>query len=180
MSLLKSIANLGRSILSSPATKVLAPMIPGIGTAVAAASTAYGVYSALKTPSVGSVMPGSGSVMTSANLGSLNAGMMGLSPQAIGRGAAVLVKGARAIPRAAVNLCRKYPQWCSTIGGTVAVEALFHSGQLPVPKHRRGRGITAHELRAFKRVARFTSKYCAPVHKAMRSPAVRHRRASCQ
>lgn len=182
MSLLKSIANIGRSILSNPVATKMAAVIPGIGTGIALAGTAYQAYSALKTPAAGSVSPGAGSVMALPQMGSFQgAGMMGLSPQVIGRGAAAVVKGARAIPRAAISMCRKYPQWCSTIGGTVAVEALLSSGQVPLPKRRRGRGISAHELKAFKRVARFTSRYCAPVHKAMKSPAVRrHRGATCQ
>lgn len=182
MSLLKSIANFGRSILSNPIATKVASVIPGIGTGIAIAGTAYQAYSALKTPAAGAVSPGAGSVMALPQMGSFSsAGMMGLSPATVGRGAAAIVKGARAIPRAAISLCRKYPQWCSTIGGTVAVEALLNNGSIPLPKKRRGRGITAHELKSFKRVARFTSRYCAPVHKAMKSPAVRrHRGATCQ
>lgn len=169
MSLLSKVANVAKSVLSSPVGKVAAGVIGGpIGAGIATASTLYGAYSAIKTPT-GGVGPSSGSIM--ALPGVSMAGM--LSPGTIAGAGRVVMAGARGAARGAVNLCRKYPQWCSTIGGTAAVEALMHSGQIPVPKHRRGRGITAHELKAFKRVARFTSKYCAPVHRAMKAPAVR-------
>lgn len=178
MSLIKSLVSGARSILSSPVVTKMGAALPGIGTAVALAGTAYQAYQTLKTPSI-SAMPSLGGGGGGGGIATM--GMMGFSPQAVGRGAAAVVKGARAVPRAAVALCRKYPTWCSTIGGTVAVEALFNSGQLPLPKRRRGRGITAHELKAFKRVARFTHKYCAPVHHAMKSPAMRRRKGmSCQ
>jgi hypothetical protein len=77
---------------------------------------------------------------------------------------------------AASSYCRRNPQWCATVGGMAAVEAMVRSGQLPAPKRRRGRGITATELRNFKRVAKFTSKYCAPVRRAMSAPALRGKR----
>lgn len=177
MSLIKNIANLGRAVLSNPIATKVAAVIPGIGTGIALAGTAYQAYSALKTPSAGAASPGAGSVISLPQMGSFqNAGMMGLSPQAVGRGAAAIVKGARGIPRAAIALCRKYPQWCSTIGGTVAVEALLGNGSVPMPKRRRSKGISGHELKAFKRVVRFTSKYCAPVHHAMKAPALRRHR----
>lgn len=173
MSIWSSIVSGVKSIVSSPVAQAAATVIGGpIGATVAAGGALYSAYQSSKAVAP-TVMPGLGATTSM--------GLMGLSPQAVGRGAAAVVKGARAIPRAAVALCRKYPTWCSTIGGTVAVEALFNSGQLPVPKKRRGRGITAGELKSFKRVARFTHKYCAPVHHAMRSPAMRrHKGATCQ
>lgn len=180
MSLIKSIVSAGRSILSNPIATKVASAIPGIGTAVGVAGMAYQAYSALKSTSAPSV-PSLSAIPAPGGGGVMSAGFMGLSPTTVGRGAAAAVKGGRAVIRGAANLCRKYPQWCSTIGGTVAIEALLNSGQLPMPKRRRGKGISAHELRAFKRVARFTSKYCAPVHKAMKAPALRrHRGATCQ
>jgi hypothetical protein len=183
MSLFKSIKKIAGTVFKSPLAKPALAMIPGIGTGLALASTAYSAYSGLKAPAAGSVMPGAGSVAT---LSPLSGGMGGfasmgmLSPSSIAGAGRMVVAGGRAAARGAVNLCRKYPQWCTTIGGTAAVEALMHSGQIPIPKRRRGRGITAHELKAFKRVARFTSKYCAPVHRAMRAPAVRKGARSCQ
>lgn len=89
-----------------------------------------------------------------------------------GLGRAVGYAAGRAT-RAAMNYCKRNPQWCASIGGMAAVEALVRNGQLPAPKRRRGRGISATELRAFKRVAKFTSKYCAPVRRAMSAPALR-------
>lgn len=172
MSLLKSLGSIAKKVISSPVVRAVAPVLGGpVGATISALGTAYGAYQALKAPSVGSVGPSSGSTMTLPSLNFSTAGM--LSPAAVaGAGRAVMV-GARGVAKKAADMCRKYPQWCATIGGTAAVEALMHSGQLPMPKRRRGKGISAHELRAFKRVARFTSRYCAPVHKAMRAPAVR-------
>lgn len=86
-----------------------------------------------------------------------------LVPQ-IGRAAGVAVgaglAGARAIARSAMTYCRRHPQWCSTIGGIAAVEGLIRSGQLPPIKRRRARGITATELRNFKRVTKTLNKWC--------------------
>lgn len=180
MSLFSKIGNIAKTVLQSPVAKVAAGVIGGpVGTTLMTAATAYGAYQSLKAPSVGSVSPGAGSVMALPQLGSSFAPMGMLSPGTIAGAGRAVVAGGRAVARGAVSLCRKYPQWCSTIGGTVAVEALMHSGQIPVPRRRRGRGISAHELKAFKRVARFTSKYCAPVHRAMKAPAVR-KGASCR
>lgn len=186
MSLLGKFLDVGKSILNSPVAKVAGTFLGGVpGALLAGASTAYGAYQALKTPSAGAVLPGAGSVSTLSSMPSLSMGMSPTSMAGLGSavrvGGRLVVTGIRGVAKGAANLCRKYPQWCATIGGTAAVEALMHSGQLPVPKRSRGRGITAHELRAFKRVARFTSKYCAPVHKAMRAPAVRRGgKSSCR
>lgn len=56
--------------------------------------------------------------------------------------------------RGAIALCRRYPQWCSTIGGTAAVTALLAEGKLPMPRRRRGRGLSGRDLRGFRRTAR--------------------------
>lgn len=122
------------------------------------------------------VLPGIGQMAGRAAGAALPSLLTGGTVATVGRAAVV---SARRLASGAASLCRKHPQWCATIGGMAAVEALMRSGQLPVPKRRRGRGITANELRAFKRVARFTSKYCAPVRRAMHAPAVRKGR-SCQ
>lgn len=176
MSLLKSIVSVGRSILSSPVAKAVAPIVGGpVGLALGAASTAYSAYQMLKPPAAppSPAFPGVGGF-------SAPSMAMGLSTSvlpAIGRvgGTAVRagVAGAKRVYSSAAAYCRKHPGWCQTIGGIAAVEALVGNGQLPVIKARRGRGITATELKNFKRVARFTSKYCAPVRKAMSSRALR-------
>lgn len=87
-------------------------------------------------------------------------------------GAAVVTRAGRA----ARYYCRKNPGWCAGLGGVSAVESLVSSGQLPPPQIRRSKGITASELRAFKRVSKFTSKYCPSVRRSMTAPAVRGRR----
>lgn len=187
MSIFNKIGSLAKKVISSPIVRAASPILGGpIGVALTTASTAYGAYQALKTPAAGAVLPGAGSVTAFPSMPSLSAGMMSsLSLGGLGAGAVMgagraVIAGGRSVARSAANLCRKYPQWCTTIGGTAAIEALMHSGQLPVQKRRRGRGITATELRNFKRVARFTSKYCAPVRKAMKAPAMRRGSRTCQ
>jgi hypothetical protein len=97
---------------------------------------------------------------------------------AVGVAVGAGVRGAKAVYSAAAGYCRKHPQWCSTIGGIAAVEAMISRGELPIPKRRRGKGISATELKNFRRVAKFTSRYCAPVKRAMKAPAMRGK--SCQ
>lgn len=176
MSLLSSIVK-----RFAPVAATVGKFIPGIGTAVSLAGTAATAYYAAKsvpaapapnfTPQI-VPMPGIGTSMQAG----MFPGLSSLAPAAgrlavtAGRG---VVAGAKKIYSSAANYCKKHPGWCQTIGGIAAVEALVSSGQLPVMKSRRGRGITATELKNFKRVARFTSKYCAPVRKAMSSRALR-------
>lgn len=64
--------------------------------------------------------------------------------------------------RGAIQLCRRYPQWCSTVGGTAAVAAMLQSGQLPMPRRRRGRGISGRDLRAYRRIHNVLAGFCAP------------------
>lgn len=163
----------------APVAATLGKFIPGIGTAVSLAGTAATAYYAAKQ-SAPPVAPGGGfqaqMVAPGMSLGSLGSlGRVSLPALSSFAGGAVRVgvAGARRVYSAAAGYCRKHPQWCSTIGGIAAVEAMIGRGELPIPKRRRGKGISATELKNFKRVAKFTSKYCAPVHRAMRAPAVR-------
>lgn len=175
MSLLKSIVSGVKKVISSPVVRAAAPILGGpVGIALTTASTAYGAYQALKTPTP-PAFPGVGNLQ---NMGMSMSGvpLSGFLP-AVGRvGGTVLragAAGARRVYQSAASYCRKHPGWCQTIGGIAAVEAMIQNGQLPAMKSRRGKGITATELKNFKRVARFTSKYCAPVRKAMSSRALR-------
>lgn len=85
-------------------------------------------------------------------------------------GGMVIARGA-SIARSAMAYCRRNPGWCASIGGTAAVSALIESGQLPVIRRRRGRGITPRDLRSFRRVANLVRGYCPTVrripHKAL-------------
>lgn len=83
----------------------------------------------------------------------------------IGTAVGVAVGRGRTIMRAAGALCLKHPQWCSTIGGTAAIAALMESGQLPVPRRRRGRGLTPRDLRSFRRVASLIRGFCPTVRR---------------
>lgn len=178
MSLIGSLVSGAKTILRSPIGRTIVGAVGGpVGLAVA---TGYGIYQGMKTPSPAAaapVMPGLGQV------GQMQAGMFPTSLPAVARvgGAAVRVgvAGARRVYNAAAGYCRRHPQWCSTIGGIAAVEAMIGRGELPIPKRRRGKGISATELKNFKRVAKFTSQYCAPVRRAMSAPAVR-RGKRCQ
>ena len=107
-------------------------------------------------------------------LPALTASAAGLGLAAVG-GAVVRtgIRGARSITNSAISYCRKHPAWCSTIGGIAAVEGLVGSGQLPIVKRRRARGISASELRSFRRVARFFRGYCPTVRRYGKSKSCR-------
>lgn len=74
------------------------------------------------------------------------------------------------INRAAGSMCAKFPQWCMQIGGVGAVASAMASGQLPIPRRRRGRGITPRDLRSFRRVANLIKSYSGPVHRMRTHP----------
>lgn len=178
MSLLKSIVSGVKKVISSPVVRAAAPILGGpVGIAVSTLGTAYGAYQSLKgaaTPAmlpnqIQPAMPGIGMGMFPSSLGRTIPALAGAGGALVRGG----VAGARRVYQSAASYCRKHPGWCQTIGGIAAVEAMVQNGQLPAIKSRRGRGITATELKNFKRVARFTSKYCAPVRKAMSSRALR-------
>jgi hypothetical protein len=80
---------------------------------------------------------------------------------AIVGGGALAIRGARSVAASAMSYCRRHPGWCASIGGLGAVQALVQGGQLPPIRRRRGRGITPREFRAFGRVHRVLSKFCA-------------------
>lgn len=94
-------------------------------------------------------------------------------PAAAGFALGRAVAGARSVARAAASYCRKHPAWCASIGGLAAVEGLVRSGQLPIPKRRRARGITGRELQSFKRVSRVLNQWCKT------PPPMRRRRGKC-
>lgn len=167
MSLLKKIGGVFKKALP------LASFIPGpIGMAAGAISAARGAMQAARPspvasmaafPSVGTMIGGGARVIP--GLGSVGRG--------VARVGGAVVGSARNLYRSAASYCRKHPSWCQTVGGIAAVEAMISRGELPPVKRRRGRGISATELKNFKRVAKFTGKYCAPVRKALKAPALR-------
>lgn len=174
MSLIKSLVSGAKKILRSPAVAAVSKFIPGpVGLAVAGATTAYSAYQGMKAraPSIPGI--GSGFQNMGMPVPSFSSGFMPALGAAGGAAVRIGVAGAKRVYSSAASYCRKHPGWCQTIGGIAAVEALIQSGQLPPVKSRRGRGITATEFKHFKRVARITSKYCAPVRKAMSSRALR-------
>lgn len=150
---------IGTGIASTVATPIVAPMAIGLPPAIPSMSSS--MFPAA-IPALGSVaravLPGVGLTLG------------GSAVRSIGR---VAIGGAKRVYNAAAGYCRKHPQWCSTIGGIAAVEAMIGRGELPIPKRRRGRGISATELKHFRRVAKFTSRYCAPTKRAMKAPVMR-------
>jgi hypothetical protein len=95
-------------------------------------------------------------------------------PQA-GRMAGVAVGTAARYARAAAAWIRRNPAWATTIG-LAGVEQMLRSGQLPMPKRRRARGITGTELRNFRRVTKFLTKYTPAVRRMATTQAVRRGR----
>lgn len=140
MSLLKSIGGIVGKVARAvaPVVSTFQPQLGGVAAAVGQ----------LGARTSGAAMPGAGFLP-----------MLGALP-AVGAAAGAAVRvgivGARAAMRGAITLCRRNPGWCSTIGGTAAVAAMIESGQLPAPKHRRGRGLSARDIRGFRKTVRLT------------------------
>jgi len=145
-----------RRIINRAAGIVVGGLTGGVPGAIAGALAPMG------SPSGPTMLPAMGSLPGAGAIG--GAVVRGL-PGAIGFGAGVAVARAGAIARGAAQLCMKHPQWCSTIGGVAAVGALMESGQLPIPKRRRGRGVTPKDLRSFRRVARLIRVFAPTVRR---------------
>lgn len=136
-------------------TAIGGPIGGAIGVALAGSSGARSMSISPTYQSAG--LPALGAL--GGTLGRLTLPGVGAVAGAVG---GAVVRGAGSAMRGAIALCRKHPQWCSTIGGTAAVAAMMESGQIPVPKKRRSRGITGREFRAFRRVHHVLSGFCAP------------------
>lgn len=146
-----------RGLVTTAAATVAAPYTGGASLAV------LGAYNAAKA-SRPAGMSSVSQIRPLPTMGTMP-GMVGRALPALGFGAGVVVARAGAIARGAAALCSKHPQWCSTIGGVAAVAALMESGQLPVPKRRRGRGLTPKDLRSFRRVARLIRVFAPTVRR---------------
>lgn len=101
------------------------------------------------------VRPGVGAVGQNNNF---LPGLAGVAPVLIG-GAAVVGRGAAALFRSANVYCRRHPAWCAAAGGLPAIAQMVGNGQLPPIKRARRKGISAGDLRQFRRVAGFLSKW---------------------
>lgn len=143
MSLIKSLGKVVGSV-----ARVAAPVVsvfnPALGVAVGAAGM-LGQRSSSPLSLTGAMpaMPGPGVL----NL------LPALGPIA-GAAGRVAVAGARSAMQGAVAWCRRNPSWCASIGGTAAVAAMIESGQLPMPRRRRGRGLSSRDLRGFRKTVR--------------------------
>jgi hypothetical protein len=83
-------------------------------------------------------------------------------------------RGAGRLARAAATWMRRNPAWATTIG-IAGIQQMLQSGQLPMPARRRARGITGTELKNFRRVTRFLTKYTPAVRKFSSVAAVKRR-----
>lgn len=118
--------------------------------------------------------PGMGFVAGGAGMSSLPPLIRGATTLGtVGAVGGYAVRGARAIAASASYYCRKYPAWCSTIGGLAAVEAMVGNGQLPPIKRRRRKGITPRDLSSFRRVASLIKSYGPTARKVPSSCAPR-------
>jgi hypothetical protein len=149
MSLLKSIGKVVGNVARA-VTPVLSTVNPALGGLT-------GIASHLGQRST--VMPGAG--LTSSLLPGM--GALPMIGAAAGTAVRVGIVGARAAMRGAITLCRRNPGWCSTIGGTAAVAAMIESGQLPAPKRRRGRGLSARDLRGFRKTSRLMRQVASSI-----------------
>lgn len=155
--------------------KVVAPVIGGVvggplGSAIGGALAGSSRPPAAATPTYAPpAMPGGSAItFTGASMSGFQPAMAVIPRAAaglpaLGRGlgfaAGAGLAGARNVARSAMAYCRRHPQWCSTIGGLAAVEALVSSGQLPAIKRRRRKGISASDLSKFRRVASILHKW---------------------
>lgn len=164
MSLFSSIGKVAKKVLpkAAPVIGSVAGMVYGGPAGAALGGRIGSAFGAVKSGA--SVRPGAGFVAGGA-MGSLpplvrGVGMAGSRAGAIaGAAAGYAVRGARAAAASASYYCRKYPTWCSTIGGLAAVEALVGNGQLPPIKRRRRKGLTPRDLASFRRVASLIKTY---------------------
>ncbi len=119
-------------------------------------------------------LPGGGMRTAAGGKGGGIGGFTGATLGALGAAG----RGVAGIARGAASMCAKYPAWCVAVGGVAAVANLMHSGQLPVPRRRRRRGITPKDLQSFRRVANLVKHYSGPV-RHMRT-TTRGRGKSCR
>lgn len=144
-------------MIGGPAGAILGGLATGKSPMMPAAASAI-----LPAAAAGArVLPGLGRALTGGAVGGM-----------VVAGGRVVARSAKSIYNSAASYCRRHPQWCATVGGIAAVEALVSNGQLPVIKRRRRKGITARELGSFTRVARIFKKYCGVASKA-RTPRKR-------
>lgn len=95
-----------------------------------------------------------------APMGPVLGGVVRSLPALGGAAVGAAVRGGGALMRGATTWCRRNPAWCAQVGGTAAVAAMIGDGRLPMPKKRRGRGLSARDLRSFRRVNNLLAAVC--------------------
>lgn len=168
MSLIGSIAS-GIGSFASKAFSAIKPYAGAIvGGAVggpAGAMLGQQVFSS--TPNLPAIPGGGSKFATLPRAGMTNARSLttGTSTQALVMSGGYSPASVSRINRAAGSMCSKYPQWCMQMGGVGQVAQAMATGQLPIPRRRRRRGITPRDLQSFRRVANLIKCYSAPVHR---------------
>lgn len=72
-------------------------------------------------------------------------------------------RGVMSAARAANEWCRRQPAWCVTVGGVPAIMQMISSGQLPMPRRRRRRGLSPRDLRGFYKTSRLMRKVAGTI-----------------
>lgn len=165
MSIWTTIRDAARGVIRAvaPSIPVIGPIVGALAQPGALSGRAQGFSGAPASMSaLPAILPGAGAVART--------GAMVLGGAGVARSVTAAARGAAA-------MCRKYPQWCVSVGGTAAIAAMMESGQLPVPKRRRRRGITPRDLQSFRRVASLIKTYSGPARKVPTRCAPR--RKSC-
>jgi hypothetical protein len=170
VSLRRAIKGIGKAV--GAVARVVAPVTAGIPFLGAGVGAAAMIGQRTQKPAVTSAVQGAINSIAPSVMGAAG-GPMSMLPSfggmralpgagAILGAGAVAVRGAGAAMRGATAWCRRNPAWCAQIGGTAAIAGMIESGQLPMPRRRRGRGISSRDLRSYRRVHNLLSDFCAP------------------
>lgn len=73
------------------------------------------------------------------------------------------MRGVGAAARAANAWCGRNPAWCVSVGGLPAVLSMVQSGQLPLMKRRRRRGLSGRDLRGFYKTSRLMRRVAGTI-----------------
>lgn len=102
-------------------------------------------------------------------------------PGVLGRTGGAVVRGAGSALARAGTWCRANAAACAAAGGVTAIAAMMESGAFHgSTRRRRRRGITANDLKSFRRVAGLIKTYSAPVRRmSSAATSCRPRRTRC-
>jgi len=110
-------------------------------------------------PSVASMIPGIGPVAGAVAGGLLSSGVEYLSKPGVPALPSLTRTGSSSLP----------PPLLMTRAPSSAKYVYNEAGQMVKKRRRRAKGISGHDLKSFKRVARLIDKFAAPVHHLKKS-----------